>query len=226
MLGGAGAAKANVFFGRNHLGQVRCKLCQTVHRDEANFLQHVDSGKHTENLQRLERARQRADEEQMERDQMRDLQTQSEKQRSMRDRIDALGGLSDSALNSALNSGGPGGAAAPQRRTVGRPQWAFRKEPLPETRQCRVWIDVDYPLADEASRPLHRWMSSREQTTEPIDDGVKYLVFACEPYETVAVKFPSVPHTDKDSLRHGDKDAYSASWDPTTRRYRIFFIMG
>jgi hypothetical protein len=40
------------YFVRNHLGSYECKLCCTVHRDEANYLAHTQGKKHQQGLAR------------------------------------------------------------------------------------------------------------------------------------------------------------------------------
>jgi splicing factor 3A subunit 2 len=49
---------------RNHLGSYECKLCLTLHRDEANYLAHTQGKKHQQGLARrahLEKLQQERD---------------------------------------------------------------------------------------------------------------------------------------------------------------------
>ena len=41
-------------------------------------------------------------------------------------------------------------------------------------------------------KPTHRFMSSYEQKVEPWDKKYQYVVFACDPCETIAFKIPNV----------------------------------
>ncbi len=61
------------------------------------------------------------------------------------------------------------------------------------TRQRSITFEVDYPEAEEGFQPRHRFMSSYEQKVEAPDKNFQYLLFACEPYETVAFKIPNHP---------------------------------
>lgn len=47
---------------------------------------------------------------------------------------------------------------------------------------------IDYPEIAEGVRPRHRFMSAYEQRVEPPDRQWQYLLFAAEPYETIAFK--------------------------------------
>jgi splicing factor 3A subunit 2 len=47
---------------------------------------------------------------------------------------------------------------------------------------------VDYPEIGDGIFPRHRFMSAYEQKVEPPDRKWQYLLFAAEPYETIAFK--------------------------------------
>ena len=47
---------------------------------------------------------------------------------------------------------------------------------------------MDYPEITESITPRHRFMSAYEQRIEPPDKSWQYLLFAAEPYETIAFK--------------------------------------
>lgn len=47
---------------------------------------------------------------------------------------------------------------------------------------------MDYPEIAEGITPRHRFMSAYEQRIEPPDKAWQYLLFAAEPYETIAFK--------------------------------------
>lgn len=49
-------------------------------------------------------------------------------------------------------------------------------------------FQIDYPEIAEGLTPRHRFMSAYEQRIEPPDRAWQYLLFAAEPYETVAFK--------------------------------------
>ena len=47
---------------------------------------------------------------------------------------------------------------------------------------------IDYPEIVSDVVPKHRFMSAYEQRIEPPDKKWQYLLFAAEPYETIAFK--------------------------------------
>ncbi|KAF0287306.1 Splicing factor 3A subunit 2 [Amphibalanus amphitrite] len=67
-----------------------------------------------------------------------------------------------------------------------------------ESRRGIVWASVIWPPSEaDAAQiadgvvPRHRFMSAYEQKIEPPDRKWQYLLFAAEPYETIAFKVPS-----------------------------------
>jgi splicing factor 3A subunit 2 len=59
------------------------------------------------------------------------------------------------------------------------------------TRQRSLTFEVDYPETESGMQPRHRFMSAYEQKVEAPDKNYQYLLFACDPYETVAFKVSS-----------------------------------
>ena len=49
-------------------------------------------------------------------------------------------------------------------------------------------FQIDYPEIVEGTMPRHRFMAAYEQKVEPPDRKWQYLLFASEPYETIAFK--------------------------------------
>lgn len=74
---------------------------------------------------------------------------------------------------------------------IGRPGYKVTKQRDPESGQHSLFFQVDYPEVAEGIRPRHRFMSAYEQRMEPPDRQWQYLLFAAEPYETIAFKIPS-----------------------------------
>ncbi|KAH8025406.1 hypothetical protein HPB51_007718 [Rhipicephalus microplus] len=60
-----------------------------------------------------------------------------------------------------------------------------------DTGQQSLLFQVDYPEVNDNVVPRHRFMSAYEQKVEPPDKKWQYLLFAAEPYETIAFKVPS-----------------------------------
>ncbi|KAH9594223.1 Splicing factor 3A subunit 2, variant 3 [Schistosoma haematobium] len=73
------------------------------------------------------------------------------------------------------------------------------KQKDPDANQQSMLFQIDYPEIADASGviPRHRFMSAYEQHVEPPDKRWQYLLFAAEPYETIAFKIPS-REVDKD----------------------------
>uniref|UniRef100_A0A023GGT0 Splicing factor 3A subunit 2 n=1 Tax=Amblyomma triste TaxID=251400 RepID=A0A023GGT0_AMBTT len=74
---------------------------------------------------------------------------------------------------------------------IGRPGYRVTKQRDGETGQQSLLFQVDYPEVNDNVVPRHRFMSAYEQKVEPPDKKWQYLLFAAEPYETIAFKVPS-----------------------------------
>ncbi|VDM18096.1 unnamed protein product [Hydatigera taeniaeformis] len=97
---------------------------------------------------------------------------------------------------------------------IGRPGYKVTKQKDPETGQQSMLFQIDYPeIADAAGViPRHRFMSAYEQHVEPPDRKWQYLLFAAEPYETIAFKVRS---------REVDKDPkkFWTYWNPASKQF-------
>ncbi|KAF0988665.1 hypothetical protein HZS_801 [Henneguya salminicola] len=71
---------------------------------------------------------------------------------------------------------------------------------------------IDYPEVNETAAPRYRLMAAFEQHQEQADRNWQYLLFAIEPYETIAFKIPS---------REVDKslDKFWTYWNTNTKQY-------
>lgn len=74
---------------------------------------------------------------------------------------------------------------------IGRPGYRVTKQFDPEVSQQSLLFQVDYPEICDGILPRHRFMSAYEQKIEPPDRRWQYVLFAAEPYETIAFKVPS-----------------------------------
>lgn len=54
-------------------------------------------------------------------------------------------------------------------------------------------FELNYPDIEPGLQPRHSFMSAFEQRVEVPDRNFQYLVFAVQPYETVAFKIPNLP---------------------------------
>ncbi|KAL7482740.1 hypothetical protein ACHAW6_008393 [Cyclotella cf. meneghiniana] len=152
---------------RNHLGTYECKLCLTLHTNEANYLSHTQGKKHQAGL-----ARRAA------------MEAKLARQRG------------DTDVMMPLRSTASGLQRAEPKVKIGRPGYEVSKSRDPETNARCLTFELHYPEIDDATsrQPRHRFMSAYEQRVEtPPDRNYQYLLVACEPYETVAFKIPNEP---------------------------------
>ncbi|GAV04412.1 hypothetical protein RvY_14693 [Ramazzottius varieornatus] len=95
---------------------------------------------------------------------------------------------------------------------IGRPGYRVTKQKDPETAQQSLLFQVDYPEITDNTMPKHRFMSAFEQRHEAPDKNWQYLIFAAEPYETIAFKVPS---------REVDKteEKFWTAWNKETKQF-------
>ncbi len=154
---------------RNHLGTYECKLCLTLHTNEANYLAHTQGKKHQQGLAR--------------RAHMEKLRAEKE----------------GTGLPAPTATTGP--AVPTSKVRIGRPAYQVFKSRDPSTYQRCLSFELSYPEIDADLQPRHRFMSAFEQHIEsPPDRRYQYLLFAADPYETVAFKIPNEP-IDKETGR-------------------------
>ena len=91
---------------------------------------------------------------------------------------------------------------------IGRPGYRVTKQRDPNNGQQSLLFQIDYPEITEGIVPRHRFMSAYEQKIEPPDRKWQYLIFATEPYETIAFKVPlrEVEKTDGKFWTHWNCD--------------------
>lgn len=78
---------------------------------------------------------------------------------------------------------------------IGRPGYRVTKQRSPENGQQSLLFQIDYPEISDNIVPRHRFMSAYEQKIEPPDRKWQYLLFAAEPYETIAFKVSFKNHS-------------------------------
>merc|ERR1719329_426826 len=103
---------------------------------------------------------------------------------------------------------------------IGRPGYRVTKERDPDSQQKALLFEIEYPESLDKVKPRHRFMSAYEQKVEPPDENKdnQYLLFACEPYETIAFKVPNM-----DIDKEGNK--FYSNWDKQRKVFtmQIFF---
>ena len=169
---------------RNHLGSYECKLCLTLHTNEANYLAHTQGKKHQQGLAK--------------RAYMEKLKQEKEQ----------LAGMPSST---AANVQQP----KAKKIRIGRPAYQVFKSRDADTNQRCLSFELQYPEIEDDLQPRHRFMSAFEQRIEsPPDRRFQYLLFAAEPYETVAFKIPNEP-IDK------GQDKFVTHWDPEDKKFTL-----
>ena len=168
---------------RNHLGSYECKLCLTLHTNEANYLAHTQGKKHQQGLAR--------------RAHMEKLRKEREGQTNL--------------------PVAPTEAKAPavKKVRIGRPAYQVFKSRDGDTNQRCLSFELSYPEIEADLQPRHRFMSAFEQRIEsPPDRRYQYLLFAADPYETVAFKVPNEP-IDKEPGR------FVTHWDTEEKKFTL-----
>ena len=197
------------YFMKNHLGSFECKLCLTMHNNEGNYLAHTQGKKHKTNIAR--------------RGKIVSIQFYMNNNLKFLIFIIFNGNLAareardqpDTAVAS-LSTSKP---KAEPRRTpkIGLPGYKIVKQRNTETGQYSLLIEIDYPKIEEGLQPRHRLMSCYEQKREPPNPKYRYLLFAAEPYETIAFKIPSW-EIEKDARK---SSLLYTNWDKTNFKFTV-----
>ena len=102
---------------------------------------------------------------------------------------------------------------APKKKVIkiGRPGYKVVKQKDPETNQKSLLFEIDFKEIDPTFVPKHRFMSAYEQKQEVPDQKYQYLLFAAEPYETIAFKIPNmdIDRSEGKFYCHWDKEKTS-----------------
>ena len=170
---------------RNHLGTYECKLCLTLHTNEANYLAHTQGKKHQQGLAR--------------RAHMEKLRAEKE----------------GTALPTGPTTGTADSSIPTRKVRIGRPAYQVFKSRDADTNQRCLSFELSYPEIDADLQPRHRFMSAFEQRIEsPPDRRYQYLLFAADPYETVAFKIPNEP-LDKEPGR------FVTHWNAEDKKFTV-----
>ena len=231
--------KKDPYFIKNHLGGYECRLCFTRHTTEGSYLAHTLGKKHQSNL--LLRAQKSAPNSTLNPNTAAIQGTPSEEQQAAslsryqqgtkRDRL----GLGTSYVISSAQQHQHQQEMKPRyyEKTEGIPVFQVVQKCLkedtttttpkssdtdnqPQNRSdsspiYSVIVKILYPNIVKSAQPSYRWISSFEQTVEPIKDpNWQYLVVAAEPYENIAIKVPSWSILDQ-----------SSSWNPMISEFVI-----
>jgi len=171
---------------RNHLGSYECRLCLTLHNNEGNYLAHTQGKRHQTNLAR----------------------------RAARD-AKSINPESIAVIPQPQQVHKKKNISA-RRMKIGRPGYRVTKMRDPETGQRSLLFQIDYPEIEEGFQPRHRFMSSFEQKVEAPDHKFQYILFAAEPYETIAFKIPN-----KEIERDTASGKFYYNWDSAKQVFSL-----
>jgi len=109
------------------------------------------------------------------------------------------------------------------RKTVkiGRPGYKVIKERDTDTNQLSLTFYVDYPEIDIGIKPRYRFMSAFEQRVEVPDKNYQYLLFAAEPYETIAFKIPNKDIEKSAGPQVPGESKFWTKWDETINQFSL-----
>jgi splicing factor 3A subunit 2 len=102
---------------------------------------------------------------------------------------------------------------------IGRPGYKVLKSRDPHTKQRSLIFEMDFPDGEEGYQPRHRFMSAYEQKVEVPDKNYQYLLFNCDPYETVAFKIPNIAIDRREGRFH-------TRWDSQEKKFilQLYFV--
>lgn len=154
------------------IGSYECKLCLTLHTNEGSYLAHTQGRRHQQNLARRAAREQRESNTTV-------LSTYF---------INTHFALHFLSLTGPISAPKPVVKKTPK---IGRPGYKVIKERDADTNQLALQFEIYYPEIAPGIKPRYRFMSAFEQKIEIPDKAYQYLLFAAEPYETIAFKIPN-----------------------------------
>ena len=101
---------------------------------------------------------------------------------------------------------------------IGRPGYKIAKIRDPNTSQLGLLFQIQYPKLESDVVPRYRFMSAFEQHIQAPNKEYQYLLFAAEPYETIAFKVSSK------EINRDDPSTFFTHWNPDTRQYYFQFL--
>jgi len=99
---------------------------------------------------------------------------------------------------------------------IGRPGYKVIKQKDSDTGQKSLLFHIEYPEIEPGSQPRHRFMSAFEQRVEVPDRNYQYVLFAAEPYETIAFKIPN-----REIERDPSTGKFQWNWDEKKQTFTL-----
>ena len=163
------------YFFRNNIGTYECRLCLTIHINEASYLAHTQGKKHQTNLNKRLLIEQKKNKKKNEFE----IENQVE-------------------YKNFIKIGQPGYKVTKMKNELGK----------------NILFEIYYPNIEKDVVPRYRLMSSFEQRVEIPDEKYQYIIFAAEPYESIAFK---IPNKEVDN----SEDKYLCTWDEDNKTYTV-----
>ena len=163
------------YFFRNNIGSYECRLCLTIHINEASYLAHTQGKKHQTNLNK----RLLIEQKNLEKKNEFEIENQVE-------------------YKNFIKIGQPGYKVTKMKNELGK----------------NILFEIYYPNIEKDVVPRYRLMSSFEQRVEIPDEKYQYIIFAAEPYESIAFK---IPNKEVDN----SEDKYLCTWDEDNKTYTV-----
>jgi len=104
---------------------------------------------------------------------------------------------------------------------TGRPGYKVIKERDAETNQLSLQFFIDYPEIEDGIKPRYRFMSAFEQRVEQPNKNYQYLLFAAEPYETVAFKIPNKEIEKSVGPQVAGESKFWTKWDEVGKQFSL-----
>ena len=163
------------YFFRNNIGTYECRLCLTIHINEASYLAHTQGKKQQTNLNK----RLLIEQKNLEKKNEFEIENQVE-------------------YKNFIKIGQPGYKVTKMKNELGK----------------NILFEIYYPNIEKDVVPRYRLMSSFEQRVEIPDEKYQYIIFAAEPYESIAFK---IPNKEVDN----SEDKYLCTWDEDNKTYTV-----
>lgn len=151
------------YFTRNHVGSFECKLCCTMHRDEANYLAHTQGKKHQQGLAR------RAHQEKL-----------AEEQAKLNSGTSAMTRSTLPVSSPTLRIGRPA-------------YQVYKSRDLDDARRSLSFEIQYPEISEHLQPRYRLMSAFEQQVERPPNPNYQYLVLAAEPYTTIAFKVPNAP---------------------------------
>jgi splicing factor 3A subunit 2 len=151
------------YFTRNHVGSFECKLCCTMHRDEANYLAHTQGKKHQQGLAR------RAHQEKLAEEQAKQNSSNATMTRS-----------TPLISSQTLRIGRPA-------------YQVYKSRDFDDNRRCLSFEIQYPEILEHLQPRYRFMSAFEQQVERPPNPNYQYLVLAAEPYTNIAFKVPNAP---------------------------------